>query len=1255
MKCPNCGYDSPPGMKFCGMCGTRLARVCPACDFANPPDFHFCGQCGTPLTEEPALVPRPQPPPVEDQVPTLPVPAPLTNSLIYQPTSLPTSLEGERRLATVLLADVMGSTDLLEQVGSEAWVEIMNRVLRILESEVYRFGGEVDQFRGDGLVAFFGATSAHEDDPERAVLTGLAMHKALEPYAAELAERETIDLRLRVGVHTGEVIVTSIGDSRQYSEDTAMGAGLAIAARMETAAEPGTVLVSENTYRLVESQFEWQPLGEITVKGVSQPIAVYRPLAPRPDAERVHRLQAYGLSIPLIGREAEFQALKGRVEDLYDGRGGIAMVTGEKGLGKSFLVAEVHQHFVRHGALWAEAYEQAPSPPAFLIWLRGRCRSYNQSWPYSMWLDLLGNWLKMREGEPKEEIRDRLRRQAELLWGDRSTEYYPYLATFLSLPLETDFAERVRHLDAEGLRQQFFFTLRSWVEAMVKRGPLVLAFADVHWADTTSLDMLKYCLPLCDHEALLWLIEFRPERTSPVWEFHHHVETEYPHRLTTLSLPPLTEDQSREFIERLIGPDVLPAETYALVLGKAEGNPYYIEELIRSLIEQGVLVRDAQTGRWRATRAVASLDLPDTLQSLLLARIDGLSSKERRVLQMAAVIGSVFWSNVLQALAGDDMPLKAHLTALQRAQLIYERRRVPDLGMEYAFKSTLIRDAAYESILSAQREAYHLKVAEYLEGLFGPERLTQYCGALAYHYRQAGKPRKELFYTLQAAEQARKIYANAEALEHYTRALELLDEMEAQTADEDRLHAIRTQRFEVLNGRREVFHLRGDFDAERADAQALLPLAQQLDDQPTWLIDALLQQPGVAYWRSREELDAGIPMAQQALTLARQLGDRRREMQSLVAIANQRLWINDPTAWGLAERALELARQLGDRRYEVSILIGMGQVYAWSDQPERGMEYLEAALPICQALDDKMAEIDLLNLIGLQFERSGDYYRLLTEYHQKRLEISREIGHRPRESNALMQCGQIQSLYLGDYDAGLALLEECLRIREDTPGAAFALLRIAQVQVAQGRYDEALDALEQARHIIGVQAVHEMGHAGLRLVSAILYNALGDEAHLHEALELAAQTSQLVAEAPLTRQYEMAAACESAAAHLGLARCAADEAERQAHRRQALESSQAALNIYQHFGFVQIIECVSEEILFRHSQALAANGREAEAAEYLQRAYGEMMRKHNLIPPDSPFRRTYLENIPLHRDIRAAYDVSKKVGLIGQVRKRDAG
>lgn len=465
MKCPNCSFDSPPGMLFCGMCGTHLAQVCQSCGFANPQGYRYCGMCGAQLSGE-AVTPVG---PLQQSMTQLlqPQVAVKTEELSAQPGPAAIQLEGERRIATVLLTDLTGSTELLERVGSEAWVELMNRVLHILESEVYRFGGEVGQFRGDGLVAFFGAFSIHEDDPERAVMAALSMQQAIKHYGSELAQREGIDLRMRVGVNTGEVIIASVGNSRQHSEDTAMGMAVAVAARMETAAEPGTILVSENTYRLVESQFEWQPLGEITVKGMSRPIPVYRPLAPKSDEDQEH-LQSFEFSVPLIGRDTEFHSLKCCVEDLYNGHGQIVMLVGDKGMGKSFLVNEVHQYFTRLGALLAESHAETliSAPP--LTWLRGRCRSYDQSWPYSVWQDLLRGWLGMRQDEPKEETRNRLRSQAESLWGDNLAEYYPYLAAFLSLPLEEAYSEKIRHLDAIGLRQRFFLTIPS-VTIMVRQ------------------------------------------------------------------------------------------------------------------------------------------------------------------------------------------------------------------------------------------------------------------------------------------------------------------------------------------------------------------------------------------------------------------------------------------------------------------------------------------------------------------------------------------------------------------------------------------------------------------------------------------------------------------------------------------------------------------------------------------------------------------------------------------------------------------
>lgn len=1225
MNCPNCDFDNPTGMRFCGSCGTRLTSACPKCSFANPLDFHFCGMCGTRLHAGPV-------PPVVEQS----APLPATQPEQFPPT--PTHpLAGERRVVTVVLTDLTDSTNLLEKVGTEGWVELMHRILHTLESEVHRFGGEVSQFRGDGLVAFFGATSAHEDDPERAVLAALSMQRALELYVHEKGPDETGNLKMRVGVHTGEVIVASSGD-RQQGEETAMGMAVAIASRMQASAETGTVLVSERTYRLVEAQFEWQSLGSITVKGVSQPIAVYQPLAHIPDVDELPHGQTFPHSIPRIGREAEFHALKSSIKGLFDGRGGVAAVIGNEGSGKSFLVNDVRQYFAHREALLAEAQPDDSPKETVLTWVRGRCRSYSQTWPYSLWLDLFHNWLGTRLEESKEEKRISLRRRTEALWGNDADEHYPYLATFLGLPLEEPYTEKIRHLDGEGLRQRFFLAVRGWIEVSSRNGPIVLDLADLQWADESSLALLKYCLPISDSETLLWLLTFRTERETPIWAFHHFLEAEYPHRLTSVVLPPLTEAQSQELIDHLIGPQTLPQETRHLIIHSADGNPYYILELIRSLIAQGVLVREDENAPWQVTRTVTSLDLPDSLQRLLAARIDRLSARERLVLQIAAVIGSVFWLNMLQALLDETRTLKEDLTALQRNQFIQESGRVPELGMQYLFRSPLIRDAAYDSLLNTQKAAYHLKAAEYLENVVNPEVLANPDGMLAHHYRNAGNPKKELFYTFLAAERAREIYAGTEALQYYNRAMDLLDSLQENDQSKKESRAIQTQRFEVLNGRRRIHFQLGQVKNSRADTQALLPLARRMADDPTWLIDALLAQADSSI-DDREELIPGMALAEEALALARQLGDKSREMRCLARIAGTRLALNDPGWREMGERALLLARELGDLRMEVNLLLGVHGKDGINTLP-RGREFLQEALIRSETLNDKATQLILLQAIGQQFEGDGDYYRQLTEYEQERVRLSREIGSRIAEGNALMFCGQIQALYLGDYETGLELEFQALHFWENITSRFFPLLRIAQIQTALGRHTEAMATLEMARPL-EEKVVWDIGRAGFGLVTAILYNALSDKHHLKLVLEITSRIQQMVADNLVSQQYHMAAACEASVAHLKLAHYFGGRKkmsmEHQTHLRQALESTESALNNYQRSGTVQIVECTSEEILYRHSLALKANDRPAEAAEFLGRAHAEMLRKHDLIPADSPLRKTFLKNIQLHRDIQVAY------------------
>jgi class 3 adenylate cyclase/DNA-binding SARP family transcriptional activator/predicted ATPase len=780
--CPRCEYDNPPGMKFCGACGTLLSLRCPDCGAANPLDFGFCGRCGVQLVEEPA---------------------PALSQIVEVPGPEQARLNGERRRATVILADVKGSTALAEQIDVETWVEIMNRVFHILGSEIYRFGGEVDQYRGDGLVAFFGAKTAHEDDPERAVRAALAMQQAIRRYATELAEREGIELRLRVGVNTGDVIAARVGNRHQHREDTAMGRTVALAARMETAAEPDTVLVTEHTYRLVQPLFEWKALGEIAVKGVSQPVAIYRPLAAKIVPGKPRGIA--GLESPLVGREAEFRVLRERISRLQTGVGGIVTLVGEAGIGKSRLIAELRAWINRKANrssngqavdlgpsvthdLWP-SQEQSPGaaggegkPPVAnsMQWAEGRCLSYTMNVAYQLWLDMLRALLGVTPDAPPIVVRDTLERWVRALCPDRFDDVYPYLGRIASLSLEEGIETELRSLGAESLKVSTFCAVETLIASAARRGPLVIVCEDLHWADPTSLELLERLLSLTDRVPLLVVCVFRPEPEHGCWGVKETAARRFWHRYADLWLGPLSDAESETLAGHLLRVEGLSPRLRARILDHAEGNPFYVEEILRSLIDSEVIVHDEATNRWYAAHNIDHIPFPDTLHGVLMARIDRLEAGPKHVLQLASVIGRIFTYPVLSAIVakGDEQStngqLEEHLVALQRAQMIRERVRVPE--REYIFKHELTREAAYNGLLRRERRSHHRQVAEALERLY-PARLEEQVELLAHHWERAEEPVKAADYLLRAGDQARAAYANREAIAHLAKGLALLKEL----------------------------------------------------------------------------------------------------------------------------------------------------------------------------------------------------------------------------------------------------------------------------------------------------------------------------------------------------------------------------------------------------------------------------------------------------------------------------------------------
>lgn len=1232
MICPKCEFLNPETNRFCGNCGRLIAGDCPSCGAINPLNYHFCGQCG-------ASLPDYETP--EDAGSSSAVQMIRSNRLQKSSGAPDSVLKGERRIATVVVADVVKSTDLLSRVGSENWVNLMSKLLQVMEAQIYRFGGQVDQFRGDGLVAFFGARNAHEDDPERAILAAMAMLEGFERFKWDFEPERSGEVKLRIGIHTDELIVARVGAADMHHEDTAMGEAVAVAARLESTAEPGTILVSEATYALSKDKFHWMELGERQLKGITSPSNVFRPLALRTDAELLHDFQTYLHAAPLIGRYDEFELIYQRIDQVRQGRGGIVLVSGERGYGKTFLVRQIQQDLLQNQHLvesfdYSEAQKVAEDTKPRILWLHGWCSSYEQPSPFFMWRILLTSWLGLAPDEGETAMRERLKTYCEILWPDRCHEHHALLASLLSIASE-DMTKELEELDAQGSRGKLFSTIREWLIALSELGPLVISLSSLQWANRGSIELLSEVISLSEDHPIVWIIIYRPNQRSMVWHLQNTLLEDFPQLVTQVVLDRLSLAEAETFVEYLLQPNKLDGDTLEIIVNRAEGNPLFIRELVNSLVSDGILVKAEDTQRWQLTQPITASDLPESLQSLFHARIDQLSPTEKLILQIASVVGYLFWEDVIAAVAPMDIDVPGSSLRLVEAGLIEKRAVNFDLGTTYAFASSLIRDVTYDSLLTAQRAEWHGAIAQFLQNFAHNQEIS--ASMLAYHFKMAGNLRMELLYRIDAADRARRIFANEDAFQEYTRALEVLDDLEKEQ-NGAQTRAILTQRFELVRSRINMLYHLGRVVEAYDEARRLLTIAEQLSDDPIWRIDALLMQPGVIYIDNKDMLKEGVPQAEEALKLSREINDPHREMESLRRVSQHRFLMNDAAWRDYGEQALAIAKRLGDQKTQVDLLTYFADTYGL-DQLEKGLEFIRQAYPIAQAMDYKGAQVELLHWLGTEFEREGDYSTLLHEFEEKRLALARELGWRLVEARSLMFVGQIRGLYLGDSEGALPYLDLAEKLWRDIDQRLFIYLRKAQIYSHLNDQEKAWHFLELA-HPLSKRSVQSLARVGYELAKAELNIRKGTLDSLMQAQESTGQVLDMVENENLvSRQYKMAAACKAAQAKLQIAQLmhkAEDSGGYDHYRGKAVKTSGMALDTYEDFGFTQIIEVVSEEVLFTHGLTLRENGHLEEGNSFIIEAHKEWIRKFNLIPAGSEYRETY-QQMRLHQEIEAAYEL----------------
>lgn len=608
--------------------------TCTRCAAAVAPDARFCSSCGQGLEVASEA----------DQARQARLAAAAPSPLIEKMRAA--KLTGERKPVTALFADVVGSTALAERMDPEDWTVLMNEAFDEMSTAVFRYEGTIAQLQGDAMVAFFGAPIAHEDDPDRAVRAALDMVAAIDEFARQLRTSHGIEFRIRAGINSGPVVVGNVGTDLRY-EYTALGDAMNVAARMQAAAEPGSIVITASTQRLVADAFDTEDLGEIDVKGKADRVHAYRVVGVRAVPVRRRGLERSGLESPMIGRDGPLGTLRGLHDVVGAGRGRVAIVIGEPGIGKSRLLAELRRSVI--GGSDAEGGGDTTSRPAS-VWLEGRSVSYGRNLPYHLLLDLVRKTLGVPFAGPEAEARAILDRRLDEDLGTEAADTATWVAHLLGLPLRADELDRAQ-IDPEMMQGRYLASVNRILRALTSDRSVVLVCEDLHWADPASVNLLTQLLPIAAQLPVLFVAALRGDTDAPGWKLVTTARELFGPALTEIHLEPLSASESRDLVANLLEIESLPLSVRDAILARAEGNPFFVEEVIRMLIEKGAIER--QGDQWVATEAISTIEIPETLHGLLLARIDQLPESAKWSLRVASVIGRQFPVRVLERVLGE--------------------------------------------------------------------------------------------------------------------------------------------------------------------------------------------------------------------------------------------------------------------------------------------------------------------------------------------------------------------------------------------------------------------------------------------------------------------------------------------------------------------------------------------------------------------------------------------------------------------------
>jgi class 3 adenylate cyclase/tetratricopeptide (TPR) repeat protein len=966
----------------------------------------------------------------------------------------------QRKQATVLFADISGYTAISETLDAEEVKEMMNALWAQLDKAITDHGGTVVAHMGDGVMAVWGAQTAQEDDPERAIRGALSMQEELGKFVgtslrSRFKMRQSTDsaptLRMRIGINTGPVILGTVATTKEF---TALGDTTNLAARLESAAPVGGILIAHDTYRQVRGSFEVLPLKPISVKGKAEPIKVYVVERAKPRAFRAGTRGVEGVEIPMIGRHSELESMLDALQSVIDDHAlQLVMVLGDAGLGKSRLLYEFDN--------------KVEVLPERVEIFNARATESTRGRPYSLVRDLFSFRFEILDSDPAAVARQKLEAGMADCFGpgDETLVRTHFIGHLIGLDFsESPYLSGILN-DAKQIRDRAFHYATQFFAKVGSNQPVIFYLDDLHWADDGSLDFVEHVTRTCATVPLLILCLSRPTilEQRPVWGQDGMGRTK-------LMLQPLSKRESRQLVEEILRQaDNVPPELRDLVVSGAEGNPFYLEELIKMLIDQKVIEPGEERWHVDGTR-LAHVKVPPTLTGVLQARLDGLVVLEKTVLQRASVVGRHFWDSAIEHLKADAIDLDpekgggtpATLEGLRRKELIYGRAASSFVNTnEYIFKHALLRDVTYESVLMRERRAYHKKIAEWLVERSG-ERVNQYAATIAEHYERANELDLAIEWCGRAGRQAREAYALDTAIGFYRKALDF----SSTENEESEISAWGPQRLEWYEGLAEALWWQARF-AEAVDAYtSMLKVAESEGDK----LGQARAWNGLALVQERQgDNRASLESAKCAEQLARDTGQLDTAGPHLAAALNRQGSVlyrlgDVPGAMSLGEKALALSIQLGQagRRERAGGLRALGVAHLMLGTFEQAYSYLEQARELYHELGDRRGVSNMLITMGETARQRGDYTAAVKLY-QDALAIARDIGERTGEIICLNNLGGVR-LGLGDHDAAIADLRQVIRMAGPSGyqvlSETYSFLAVACL--GQGKVEEALEAAQRA-------------------------------------------------------------------------------------------------------------------------------------------------------------------------------------------------